>query len=238
LIRLGFQHRARIHIVHLASADTLASLRAARRAGADISVETCPHYLTFDAEHIPPGSTAFKCAPPIREARHRESLWAALAGGDIDLIATDHSPAPPALKSVDAGDFVTAWGGIASVQLGLEAVWTGAEARGITLEHLAGWLAAAPAKLAGLDDRKGAIAPGCDADLVFFDPDATAVVDPAALFHRHPMTPYAGMQLKGMIHKTMLRGEVVFEEGAFRSASSGRLLLERRRLDNARIGVS
>jgi allantoinase len=238
LIRLGFQHRARIHIVHLASADTLASLRAARRAGADISVETCPHYLTFDAEHIPPGSTAFKCAPPIREARHRESLWAALAGGDIDLIATDHSPAPPALKSVDAGDFVTAWGGIASVQLGLEAVWTGAEARGITLEHLAGWLAAAPAKLAGLDDRKGAIAPGCDADLVFFDPDATAVVDPAALFHRHPMTPYAGMQLKGMIHKTMLRGEVVLEEGAFRSASSGRLLLERRRLDNARIGVS
>jgi allantoinase len=136
------------------------------------------------------------------------------------------------LKAVDAGDFVAAWGGIASVQIGLAAVWTGAEARGLTVEHLAA------AKLAGLDDRKGAVAPGCDADLVFFNPDATAVVDPATLFHRHPITPYAGMRLKGTVHKTMLRGEVVFEEGAFRSASSGRLLLERRRLDNARIGVS
>ena len=238
LIRLGFKHRARIHVVHLASADALASLGAARRAGADISVETCPHYLTFDAEHIPAGSTAFKCAPPIREARHREGLWAGLAGGEIDLIATDHSPAPPALKAVDAGDFVAAWGGIASIQIGLAAVWTGAEPRGLTVEHLAAWLAAAPAKLAGLDDRKGAVAPGCDADLVFFDPDAAAVVDPATLFHRHPITPYAGMRLKGTVHKTMLRGEVVFDDGSFPSASSGRLLLKRRPLDNAKIGVS
>jgi allantoinase len=194
--------------------------------------------LTFDAEHIANGATAFKCAPPIREARHREGLWAGLAGREIDLVATDHSPAPPGLKSVDAGDFVAAWGGIASVQLGLAAVWTGAAARGLTLEHLAAWLAAAPAKLAGLDDRKGAIAPGCDADLVFFDPDATAVVDPATLFHRHPITPYAGMRLKGMVHKTMLRGEVVFDDGSFPSASSGRLLLKRRPPDDAKIGLS
>jgi allantoinase len=228
LIRLGFKHRARIHVVHLASADALASLGVARRAGADISVETCPHYLTFDAEHIPAGSTAFKCAPPIREARHREGLWAALADGGIDLIATDHSPAPPALKSVDAGDFAAAWGGIASLQLGLAAVWTGARPRRLTLEHLARWLAAAPAKLAGLEDRKGAIVPGCDADFVFFDPEATAVVDPSTLFHRHPVTPYAGMHLNGRVHKTMLRGEVVFVEGKFPNAASGRLLLRRR----------
>jgi allantoinase len=228
LVRLGRKHGARIHAVHLASADALPSLGAARRAGVDISVETCPHYLTFDAEHITPGSTAFKCAPPIRQARHREGLWAGLVAGDIDLIATDHSPAPPGLKSVEAGDFAAAWGGIASVQLGLAAVWTGAHARALTLEHLARWLAAAPARLAGLVDRKGAIAQERDADFVFFDPDAMAVVDPSTLFHRHPVTPYAGMRLRGRVHKTMLRGEVVFEEGRFPTPSSGRLLLKRR----------
>ena len=228
LIRLASKYGARIHVVHLASADALPSLEAARRAGVDISVETCPHYLTFDAEHIASGSTAFKCAPPIREARHREGLWAGLADGRIDLIATDHSPAPPALKSIDAGDFVAAWGGIASLQLGLPAVWTGARSRGLTLEHLARWLAAAPAKLAGLDGKKGTIAPGRDADFVFFDPEGTTVVDPSALFHRHAVTPYAGMRLDGRVRKTMLRGVVVFDDGQFPSASSGRLLLKRR----------
>ena len=230
LIRLARNHGARIHVVHLASADALPSLEAARRGGLDISVETCPHYLTFDAEQIASGSTAFKCAPPIREARHREGLWAGLADGRIDLIATDHSPAPPALKSIDAGDFVAAWGGIASLQLGLPAVWTGARSRRLTLEHLARWLAAAPAKLAGLDDRKGTIAPGRDADFVFFDPDATTVVDPSALFHRHPVTPYAGMRLNGRVHKTMLRGEVVFDEGQLAKTPFGRPVLKRRGL--------
>lgn len=228
LIRLARKHGARIHVVHLASADALTSLGAARRAGVDISVETCPHYLTFVAGQIGSGSTAFKCAPPIREARHREGLWAGLADGRIDLIATDHSPAPPALKSLDTGDFVAAWGGVASLQLGLGAVWTGAESRGITLDRIATWLAAAPAKLAGLDDRKGAIAPGRDADFVFFDPGAATVVDPSALFHRHPVTPYAGMRLMGRIHRTMLRGETVFEEGQFPKTPSGRPLLKRR----------
>ena len=230
LIRLARKHGARIHVVHLASADALPSLEAARRGGLDISVETCPHYLTFDAEQIASGSTAFKCAPPIREARHREGLWAGLADGRIDLIATDHSPAPPALKSIDAGDFVAAWGGIASLQLGLPAVWTGARSRRLTLEHLARWLAAAPAKLAGLDDRKGTIAPGRDADFVFFDPDATTVVDPSALFHRHPVTPYAGMRLNGRVHKTMLRGEVVFDQGQLAKTPFGRPVLKRRGL--------
>jgi allantoinase len=134
------------------------------------------------------------------------------------------------LKSIDAGDFVAAWGGIASLQLGLPAVWTGVRSRRLTLEHLARWLAAAPAKLAGLDDRKGTIAPGRDADFVFFDPDATTVVDPSALFHRHPVTPYAGMRLNGRVHKTMLRGEVVFDEGQLAKTPFGRPVLKRRGL--------
>ena len=227
LIRLAGKHGARIHVVHLASADALPSLEAARRAGVDISVETCPHYLTFDAGHIASGSTAFKCAPPIREARHREGLWAGLADGRIDLIATDHSPAPPALKSIDAGDFVAAWGGIASLQLGLPAVWTGARSRGLTLEHLARWLAAAPARLAGLDGKKGTIAPGRNADFVFFDPEGTTVADPSALFHRHAVTPYAGMRLTGRVHRTILRGEMVFDDGQFPNAPLGQLVLKR-----------
>jgi len=225
LIRLAQEYRVHIHIVHLASADAIETVRAARRAGVRITVETCPHYLTFDAGSITEGATAFKCAPPIREARHREGLWSGLAASDIDLVATDHSPAPPALKSIDVGDFVAAWGGIASIQLGLAAVWTGAAERGLTLEHVSRWLAAAPAELAGLSGRKGAIAPGHDADLVLFDPDASATVDPAALFHRHPITPYAGMRLRGRVHKTLLRGEVVFDEGKFPSIGSGQLVL-------------
>jgi allantoinase len=225
LIRLAGEYRVHIHVVHLAAAGPLDALRAARRAGWPVSVETCPHYLTFAAEQIPPGATAFKCAPPIREARHREALWSALARGDIDLVATDHSPAPPALKSIDEGDFVAAWGGIASLQLGLSAVWTGARARGLSLDQVATWLAAAPAQLAGLTRRKGAIEAGRDADFVFFDPESTAAVDPANLLHRHPLTPYAGMVLNGRVHQTILRGEVIFDEGTFPNAALGRTLL-------------
>jgi allantoinase len=188
-------------------------LRAARASGVPLTIETCPHYLTFAAEDIGDGATAFKCAPPIRSHVHRENLWKGLASGDIDLVATDHSPAPPALKKLDTGDFVKAWGGIASLQIGLAAVWTGAAARGHSVESVARWLAAAPAKLAGLDGSKGAIEVGRDADLMVWDPDAESTVDPSALFHRHPVTPYAGRRLRGRVLTTILRGEVVFDEG-------------------------
>ncbi len=172
LVRLATAYRARVHIVHLASAEPLPTILAARAAGVSLSVETCPHYLTFAAEEIADGATAFKCAPPIRSRANRERLWEALANGAIDFIATDHSPAPPALKHLDDGDFLRAWGGVASLQLGLSVVWTGAAERGIPLERLADWLAAGPARLAGLAE-KGAIAVGRDADLVVLDPDVS-----------------------------------------------------------------
>jgi allantoinase len=189
-----------------------------------VTVETCPHYLTFAAEDIADGATAFKCAPPIRARDHRERLWQALARGDIDLVATDHSPAPPALKCVSDGDFVRAWGGIASLQLGLAIVWTGASARGFAIHNLGRWMAASPARLAGLDGRKGIIAPGRDADFVIWDPDQETIVDTTTLYHRHPVTPYAGMRLRGRVVTTILRGEIIFREGECTPTARGRLL--------------
>jgi allantoinase len=195
---------ARVHVVHLADADALPLLRTARAEGVRITAETCPHYLTFAAEEVPDGATSFKCCPPIREAAHREALWAALVAGDIDLVVSDHSPCTPDLKRLEAGDFGQAWGGIASLQVTLPVVWTGARARGIGLAAVVRWMAEAPARLAGLPG-KGAIAVGKDADLVAFAPEERWTV--GKLEHRNPVTPYAGSDLVGAVRKTWLRGE-------------------------------
>jgi allantoinase len=208
LIALCREFRAPVHIVHLAAADAVPMLRAARAEGLPITVETCPHYLTFSAEEIPDGATLFKCAPPIRGRANRDALWQALADGDIDLIATDHSPCPPSMKT--DGDFVRAWGGIAALELSLPAVWTGAAARGVPLERMAQWLSAAPARLAALDARKGSIAAGKDADLVVWDPEAEFLVDERRLHQRHKRTPYAGLTLRGRVMETYARGRVVY----------------------------
>jgi allantoinase len=224
LVQLARDYRTPVHVVHLASADALPVLRAARASGLPITVETCPHYLTFASEDIRDGATLFKCAPPIRERAHRERLWQALMAGDIDLVATDHSPAPPSLKKIDEGDFVRAWGGVASLQVGLAAVWTSAVRRGAGVADLASWLSEAPARLAGLSGRKGIIARGADADLVFWDPDAESAVDPATLHHRHPVSPYAGMAVRGRVVTTILRGEVIFHRGECTEIPSGRFV--------------
>ncbi|GIU91110.1 MAG: hypothetical protein KatS3mg011_0016 [Acidimicrobiia bacterium] len=177
-----------------------------------ITAETCPHYLTFAAEEIPDGATLFKCAPPIREAEHRRALWEALEEGSIDMVVSDHSPSPPELKAIDDGDFARAWGGISSVQFRLAATWTGARPRGWTTVELARVLSDAPARLAGLAG-KGRIAPGYDADLVVWDPDAEFRVDPVALRHRHPLSPYAGRVLTGRVIAVFLRGVEATPDG-------------------------
>jgi allantoinase len=239
MIRLAEEFRSRVHIVHVSSAEGVAAIAAAKTDGTPITAETCPHYLTFAADEIPDGATTFKCAPPIRGAEHREALWHGLRSGALDLIATDHSPAPPALKT--PGDFTRAWGGIASLELSLSATYTSLKSQLSTLRVersslrverselslprlLAEWMSAAPAALAGLSGRKGRIATGCDADLVVWNPEAGFVVDPARLQQRHKLTPYAGRSLSGTVLTTFVRGECVWDKNGLARANGGRLL--------------
>jgi allantoinase len=202
-----------VHIVHLSNADALEDLRAARAEGLPFTAETCPHYLTFAAEEIPDGATAFKCAPPIREAENRERLWQGLKEGTLSLVVSDHSPCTPALKHPETGDFHAAWGGIASLQLSLSIVWSGARARGIPLEVVSQWMSRGPALLTGLS-HKGALEPARDADFLVFAPEQTFTVEPERLQHRHKVTPYAGRALQGRVLETYLRGQRVWGDGA------------------------
>jgi allantoinase len=212
LIGLCRKYLFRLHIVHLATALALDELAAARAEGLRITVETCPHYLHFDAEQIPDGATLYKCAPPIRSHANREGLWQGLRDGIITLIATDHSPCPPSMKQ---GNFRESWGGIASLSVAASVIWTEMRQRDLPMEDLARWMSAEPAKLAGLQGRKGAIAAGCDADLVIFDPDANFTLTREDLHYRHPVSPYLGESLQGKVHSTWVRGSCVYQQGSF-----------------------
>ncbi len=209
---------ARVHVVHLSAADALPTIRAARERGVRLTVESCPHYLALTGDDVADGHTEFKCCPPIRDAGNRDLLWAALADGTLDLVVSDHSPCTTSLKRLDSGDFGDAWGGIASVQLGLPAVWTEARRRGHGLADVVRWMCEGPADLVGLR-RKGRLAVGHDADLCVLAPEASFTVDPATLHHRNPVTAYAGRTLTGTVRQTWLRGVQV--EG---SRPTGRLL--------------
>jgi allantoinase len=204
-----------LHIVHLSTAKAVADLRAARNEGLALSVETCPHYLHLTAEDIADGATLCKCAPPIRTRENREVLWQGLRDGVIDLVASDHSPCPPALKQLEDGNFRTAWGGISSLSVALPVMWTEASQRGFTLRDIVRWMAEKPAKLAGLLTRKGQIAEGYDADLVIFDPDSEFVIKEDRLHYRHPVSPYLGETLRGVVTATYVRGQLVFADGKF-----------------------
>ncbi len=213
--------RASVHILHVSSGEGAETIGSSPW----LSGETCPHYLVFCAEEIPGGATPFKCAPPIRGGDHRDALWSALEAGLLTMIVSDHSPAPADIKEIESGNLARAWGGIGSLQLRLQATWTAASARGYGPERLVGWLAENPARLAGLAHRKGAIAIGMDADFVVFDPDGAVTIRGSDLHHRHPITPYEGMNLRGTVVKTILRGQTVYDRGGLTTGAG--LMLER-----------
>ena len=224
MIRLCRETGARVHIVHHSSSDVLPQLKAARVEGLPITVETCPHYLTFAAEDVPDGATVYKCCPPVRERENREKLWAALADGTIDMVVSDHSPCTPDLKLMDAGDFLEAWGGISTLQFGLPVVWTQMRKRGFGLLDLTRWMSSAPAKLAGLHKRKGRLEVGYDADIVIWNPEKEFKITTDVIEFKNKITPYSGMNLLGAVQTTYVRGEKVFERGSFADKISGALI--------------
>jgi allantoinase len=221
LIELSRTYRFRLHIVHLATARAFPLLQAARAEGLPITAEACPHHLHFAAEDIPDGATLFKCTPPIRSRANREALWQGLRDGVLDMIVTDHSPCPPAMKRIDEGRFDLAWGGIASLSIALPVVWTEAARRGFSLEDVARWMSTAPAALAGLDARAGALEAGREASFVVFDPNAEFLVTPGRLHYRYPISPYMGEKLRGIVEATYLRGEPIYQNGKFISRPRG-----------------
>ncbi len=202
----------KIHIVHLSSAEALPAIKSAQQRGLQLSAESCPHYLTLVAEDIPNGKTLFKCCPPIREQHNREHLWQGLADGTISFIVSDHSPCTPALKHINTGDIEKAWGGISSLQFGLSIIWTEAQHRGYSLLDVVNWMATEPANFAGLGHRKGQIAYGYDADLVVFDPEATYRIDRNMIKYRHKITPYEGREVHGIVKRTYVRGQLVYND--------------------------
>jgi allantoinase len=224
MIRLAREFSARVHIVHLSSRLSVPLIVRAKKEGLRITVETCPHYLFFSSASIGDGLTQFKCAPPIRDSANNKKLWAALGNGAIDFVVSDHSPSPPAMKCLELGDFFKAWGGIASLQLGLPVIWTKLGDRKNALKHLVRWMCSGPARLAGLEKHKGAIAPGHDADLVIWNPEKRFVVRPTMIEHRHKLTPYLNETLHGMVEATFLRGEMIYDRGRFPGTPRGKLL--------------
>jgi allantoinase len=215
LLSLCREYKFRLHIVHLSASKALPELRSARSEGLPVSVETCPHYLHLTAETIRKGATLFKCAPPLRSRENCDQLWQGLRDGTIDLVATDHSPCPPEMKRLAEGNFRTAWGGIASLSIALPVMYTEASKRGFSLNDISRWMSSAPANLAGCQTRKGRLAPGCDADFVVFDPESEFVVSEDRLHYRHPVSPYLGEKLRGVVKATYLRGHLIFSGGQF-----------------------
>ncbi len=224
MIRLAHEFNAQVHIVHLSSELSVPLIRRAKKEGVHITTETCPHYLFFASGSIRNGRTEYKCAPPIRDLRNNKGLWNSLGKGAIDFVVSDHSPSAPAMKCLDTGDFFKAWGGIASLQLGLPVMWTKMGAQNDSLKHLVRWMCSGPARLAGLEKHKGAIAIGYDGDIVVWNPEKRFMVRPKMLQHRHKLTPYANHTLRGIVEATFLRGEMIYDRGRFLGTPQGALL--------------
>jgi len=224
MIRLCEEFNCGVHLVHLSSSNSIEQIVNAKDKGLPLTVETCPHYLYFNAEEIKDGQTQFKCAPPIREKENNEKLWRALKAGIIDFIATDHSPATPDLKQLQTGDFVKAWGGIASLQFALPVMWTAGRKKDCSISDIAKWLCERSSRLPGLQHSKGKIQKGYDADLVVWDPEKKFVVTEDIIYHRHKVTPYLKKELRGVIEQTWIGGNKVFDRQRM-ELHGGKLLL-------------
>jgi allantoinase len=220
-LQLAGEAKAALHLVHVSSGQGVAMAAEARARGVDVSIETCPHYLCFTDEDLERLGTAAKCAPPLRDASEQALLWAGLAGGHVDIVGSDHSPADPRLKQ---GDFWSAWGGVAGVQSTLAVLLDrGHHGRRVPLDRIAMLTASEPARrfrIAG----KGALREGCDADLVLVDVNERWTLDAEGLHQRHRVSPYVGQSFRGRVKRTIRRGETIFADGRITAATRGRFL--------------
>ena len=232
MIKLCRETGAHVHIVHLSSAEALPQIKKAREDGFPLTVETAPHYLFFSSEEIADRNTLLKCAPPIREKENNEKLWNALKEGVIDFIATDHSPSPPHLKEIESGNFEKAWGGISGLQFSLPVIWKASRSRNVTLQEFCRWMCENPAHFLGLDSSKGKIRKGFDADLVIWNPEKEISIDKADIYHRHKLTPYAGLLLKGEVFQTIVNGKIVYDNNSFPHLNAGKILLKEKTPDS------
>ena len=223
MIRLCEQYNCPTHIVHLSSAEAIPAIAKARNRGLPLTVETCPHYIYFQAEDIPDGQPLYKCAPPIRERANNEALIAGLKAGAIDFLASDHSPAPPELKELESGNLMKAWGGIAGLQFLLPAGWTALRAH-LSLAEFIPLVTSRPARFLSMDHRKGHIREGFDADLTVWKPEKEGRVEAASVQHRHKASPYIGEPLAGKVKMTVVNGQVVYKDGKWGQWKAGKML--------------
>jgi allantoinase len=229
MIKLCREYNCRVHVVHLSSSSSIDQIKKAKKDGLPLTVETAQHYLYFNAENIQNGETQFKCAPPIRERENNEKLWQALKDGIIDFVATDHSPALPELKELSSGDFIKAWGGIASLQFALPVLWTAARRQNCSIVDIAKWLCERPAFLPGIQKSKGKIQKGFDADLVVWDPEKQFTVSEEIIHHKHTITPYLNEKLNGVVEQVYLNGIKIFDEGSFTKLNQGKIILSQKK---------
>jgi allantoinase len=228
MLKLAEEYQHPTHIVHLSSSDSLEAIRAAKKRGVPVTIETCPHYICFHAEAIPNGDTRYKCAPPIREKANNELLWEALLDGTLDFIGSDHSPAPPNIKALDTGNFKEAWGGISGIQFTLSALWTEGQKYGLGLERLRTILCEAPAKFIAYEAEIGKIKVGYAADFVIWSPETSYLVTQEQIEAKHKVSPYEGKTLQGLVEATIVNGNLVWEDGHLNKKNQGRLLLKRK----------
>jgi len=226
IIRLSAKHRCKVHIVHLSSAKALDIIQKAQLKGVQITAETCPHYLTLSSETIPDGDGRFKCCPPIRNTANQEALWQGLKQGIINFIVSDHSPCTPALKRIEEQNLWEAWGGISSLQFGLSLIWNHLKQKGLNLLELNKWMCENPAKLVGLQNTKGKIKKGFQADFVIWDPEAQQTIDKKDILHKNKLSAYEQHTVYGVIEQTILAGEVIFDKNKenFKSNPKGKYL--------------
>ena len=226
MIRLCRKHHCPTHIVHVSSCEALDHIATAKKEGLPLTAETCAHYIYFNAEDIPDSNCLYKCAPPIREKENNDLLKQAFAKGTLDFITTDHSPAPPAIKEIETGNLKKAWGGIAGLQFLLPASWTSLKDE-LPLEKFIPLLTEKPALFLKVDDRKGYLKVGYDADLVTWDPEQKQIVAQEDILHRHKISPYIGEELFGTIEQTYVNGMLAYNNKKIIHKNSGKWLLRK-----------